>query len=75
MHVVIHADCLILVDIVSFWRNKQIRRKRCITPQGFHALEDVARIEMEGLAINDDLGTREFGSSGEFLVNNLIQLH
>lgn len=75
MHVVIHANCLVFVNIMALRRYEKIWRKICIPPERTNTVQDVSRVQMEDLAIHNDFRACKFRASGQFLIDDFIELY
>lgn len=69
----VHANCLTLVDVMFLGHHEQIRCERGITPESADTLKYVSRIQLEDLAVDDDLRASKFWTPGKFLINDFIE--
>jgi hypothetical protein len=54
MHIVVHADRLLLVNVMPCWYDEEIRREGGIAPQCADTLQNISGVLVENLAVNDD---------------------
>lgn len=74
MHVVVHADRFILVDVMTLWRHEKVWSKCRITPQRANTLQYVSRVEMKNFSVHNNLGSCKLGTARKLLVDNFVEL-
>jgi hypothetical protein len=54
--------------------DEEIRREGGITPQGADTLENISRVQVENLAVNDDFGAGKFRTAWKFRIDDFVKL-
>lgn len=69
----VQADGLVLIRVVTLGNHKKIGRKICVPEERSNTFDYITGVEIKDLAPDDNLGTREFGTTRQLFVDDFVE--